>query len=536
MDAQGTFSGAIAHRVVSVPYAQTGQFKPAFLAFIERNPLLAGLLPPAPTLAQLEAQASTKAFSLPQRTTLVGALRTQYQAIGCLADAEPYLAKLALPDCFTVTTGHQLSIYLGPLYTVLKALTVIKLAAAYEEAYPHRRCVPIFWLASEDHDIDEIASLRINQKRYHWATSQGGPAGALAPDGLAEILSPLWPELPTYLQHYGSFPTLAQAQQWLLHKLLGQLGLLVLDPQTPVLKASLAPIIARELEAPFTGPAVQLATARLQSAGFEPQIAVRPTNFFLVSEGLRERLVPMGDGTYAAGRLGTFSREELLAILAANPERFSPNVATRPLFQELILPNLAYVGGPAEMVYWLQLTDLFAEAGLTMPVLWPRAHMGVLKAAETETMETLGLSPADLLAPWQALKARLLMLQGASTTATDNLQTAFKAYLAQFSAEILAQDPTLHTYTQAEAKRMWRQAEAGWARLRKAQERRYQSPLDQARTLKDTLCPSGGLQERRESFWTYWLADNNVLAQLLAAVDPTDHAFRIVTLGPGQAL
>lgn len=536
MDAQGTFSGAIAHRVVSVPYAQTGQFKLAFLAFIERSPLLAGLLPPAPTLAQLEAQASSKTYGPAQRAALVSALCTQYQAIGCLADAEPYLAKLALPECFTVTTGHQLSIYLGPLYTVLKALTVIKLAAAFEEAYPHRRCVPIFWLASEDHDIDEIASLRINQKPYHWATSKSGPAGALPPDGLADLLAPLWPDLPAYLQRYGSFPTLAQAQLWLLHKLLGHLGLLVLDPHTPSLKASLAPIVARELQAPFTGPAVERATTRLQAGGFEPQIAVRPTNFFLLGEEMRERLVPMEDGTYAAGRLGTFSREELLAILAANPERFSPNVATRPLFQELILPNLAYVGGPAEMVYWLQLTDLFAEAGLTMPVLWPRAHMGILTAAEAEIMENLGLTPADLLAPWENLKARLLTLQGASTTATDNLQAAFKAYLEQFSTEILALDPTLHTYTQAEAKRMWRQAEAGWARLRKAQERRYQAPLAQARCLKDTLCPNGSLQERRESFWTFWLADNTVLAQLLAAVDPTDHAFRIVTLSPGQAL
>ena len=535
MDAQGTLPSATSAPVVSVPYGQTGQFKEAFLAFIDRNPHLAALLPPAPTLAQLEAQAQSKAYSTGQRALLVETLRSQYQAIACGAEVEANLAKIAEADCFTVTTGHQLSIYLGPLYTVLKALTVVKLAAAFERAYPHRRCVPVFWLASEDHDIAEISALRINGKRYNWATAQSGAAGSLVPDGLADLLAALWPALPAYLRAYADFPTLAQAQQWLLHKLLGHLGLLVLDPQTPALKAGLAPLVERELKAPFTGAAVERSTAQMQAAGYEPQIAVRPTNFFLLDAGMRERIVPLEGGSYAAGRLGTFSQAELLGLLATAPERFSPNVATRPLYQELVLPNLAYIGGPAEMVYWLQLADLFTEIGIAMPVLWPRAHVGILSAEDSEAMQYLGLQPTDLLKPWDDLKATVLQKQGATAAGVDGLQATFTAYLDCFTTEILAQDASLQAYTQAEAKRLWRHAEAGWVRLRKAQERQYGKPLALARALQEKLCPNGSLQERRESFWTYYQADRNILSQLLAAVDPTDHAFRILTSNAAQS-
>ena len=518
---------ATAYSTTTLPFAQMGAFKEVFLQYIDGDERLASLLGPRPTLAELDRLAGLSHYPAERREVLVQTLRAQYEAIG--ADAASHLNKLAQADCFTVTTGHQLCVYLGPLYTVLKALTVVRLAAQMEERYPNRKVVPIFWLAGEDHDLEEIADVTIQGQKYHWQPPYPGPAGQETTVGLREMLEPLWPRLPLYLQRYGTFPTLAQAQAWLLHTLFGEWGLVVLDPADAALKPFFAPIIKKELMQRFVQPAVEAATARLEAAGHKPQIAVREVNLFLLGEHARERIILEPNGGFSAGSLGRFTLEEMLRMADKEPERFSPNVAMRPLYQEVLLPNLAYIGGPAEVAYWLQLKDVFEAADVPMPAVWPRAHAMILSAKEAAKLEEMGLSPSDTGMDLTLLKKKVVAEKGTDKPDTEELMGLFNTFFTKLETLTLEQDRSLGQAMAAERARLEKQVEPGIKRLEKAYERRFETLTGQAEKLQAKLAPGGGLQERVENYLGFEMADPKFIRNLYEVIDATRHEFLIVT-------
>ena len=516
-----------AYSIEGIPFSQTGKFKEVFTQYIEGDARLASLVGPRPTLEELDRLANQKFYPASQRKVLVEALRRQYEAIG--ADASVQLDKLAEEDTFTITTGHQLCIYLGPLYTVLKALTVIRLAEQTEERYPGRKIVPIFWLAGEDHDLEEIADVAIQGQTFHWQPPYPGPAGQEPTDGLIDLLEPILPRLPLYLSRYGSFDTLAQAQAWLLHTLFGDMGLVILDPSDATLKPFFSRYIKKELRERFVQPAVDTATTRLEAAGHKPQIAIREVNLFMLGEHVRERLVPETDGRFSAGALGNFSQEELLRMADEAPERFSPNVAMRPLYQEVLLPNLAYIGGPAEVAYWLQLKDVFAAAGVAMPAVWPRAHALIVSAKEAAKLEELGLTPADMLLDPLAIKRKVIAEKGTDKPDTEALMGLFNTFFSKLETLTLEQDKSLGQAMAAERARLEKQIEPGIKRLEKAYERRFEQLTSQADKLQAKLAPNGGLQERVESYLTFEMADPKFIRHLHDVLDATRHEFILIT-------
>lgn len=516
-----------AYRALPVEFAQTGKFKDVFLDYIAGSEKLAGLTGPRPTLKTLDALTRKRAFPSDQRAVLVQQFRHQYAAIGATPPAS--LDVLAQENSYTVTTGHQLCIYLGPLYTVLKAMTVMRLAEQMQSAYPEHPVVPVFWLAGEDHDLEEISDVTIQGQAFHWQPPYPGPAGTQSLEGLEEALSAVAPRLPEYLKQYTRFPTLAQAQAWLLHTLFGDKGLLVLDPSVRELKQYFTPLAQRELTERFVQPAVDTTTARLEAAGYKAQIAVREVNLFLLGEHARERIVREADGSFSAGKLGRFSEEELLALSASEPERFSPNVAMRPLYQEVLLPNLAYIGGPAEVAYWLQLKDAFEAAGVVMPAVWPRAHALIANAKEMGKLSELGLEPTDLFLEVQAVRKKVIAEKGTDRPDTTELTRLFDTFFSKLEAMTLEQDKSLGQAMAAERVRLEKQIEPGIKRLEKAYERRFELLTSQADKLLARLMPSGGLQERIESYLSFALTDPDFLDNLYPLLNPSEHKLLLIT-------
>lgn len=516
-----------AYRALPVDFAQTGKFKDVFLDYIAGSDTLAGLRGPRPTLDTLPGLARKRAYPTAQRAVLVEELRRQYAAIGQTPPAT--LEVLAQEGSYTVTTGHQLCIYLGPLYTVLKAMTVMRLAEQMQAAYPEHLVVPVFWLAGEDHDLEEISDVTIQGQAFHWQPPYPGPAGTQSLEGLEEALSAVAPRLPDYLKQYSRFPTLAQAQAWLLHTLFGEKGLLVLDPSARELKHYFAPLAARELSERFVQPAVDAATARLEAVGYKAQIAVREVNLFLLGEHARERIVREADGSFSAGSLGRFSEGELVALTQAEPERFSPNVAMRPLYQEALLPNLAYIGGPAEVAYWLQLKDVFEATAVPMPAVWPRAHALIANAKEMGKLAELGLEPTDLFLDAQAVRKKVIAEKGTDRPDTTELTRLFDAFFSKLEAMTLEQDKSLTQAMAAERVRLEKQIEPGIKRLEKAYERRFELLTSQADKLLTRLMPGGGLQERIESYLSFALTDPDFLDNLYPLLNPSEHKLLLIT-------
>ena len=534
----------------TLPYAATGAFSGLLTDYIAGVPALAPFYNRRPELAAFAAQIKEKqaSYSPEMRQRLVADLRAQYAELGGPQDTPPAVAAnldlLARATTFTVTTGHQLNLLTGPLYFVYKLVTAIKLSQELKAAYPAYDFVPVYWLATEDHDFAEINSFPLFGKTYSWAgpggaAGLGGPVGRMKLQGLdSELLSQLPAEVPAaFREAYAGSQNLSEATRRLVTSLFGDYGLVCLDADRPALKQALKPLLAKEIGEHFSNQAVQATNGRLLAAGYKPQVYSRPLNlFFITDAGQRERLEPDAAGPDCTqitvrGTARCHSRAELLALAAAEPERFSPNVVLRPVYQEILLPNVAYVGGGAEVAYWFQLKDVFAALGVPFPVVLPRNSALYLSRANAGKLAKLGLSAVDLFKPLAELKKQVGAQLGQEEVDLAAQQQALAAAFEQVQALAQRLDPTLVKTVAAEAQK----AASGLAglekRLAKAAEARHETAYAQLMALKDKLFPEGGLQERTDNVLSILINNPDFIAQLLAAFEPLALEFVVITEG-----
>ena len=400
-------------KLQKIPFRSAQAFSPLFNDYIEHKPELAAFYGNAPDIEAFAAQIELRNQNPVNRELLTGAIRRQYGSLALVQAVEDNLVKLAGPDAFTVVTGHQLNIFTGPLYFIYKIVTAINTARALTARYPDRSFVPVYWMASEDHDVEEINHFRLFGKTYRWDTPQQGPVGRFDPSTLGEVLKDLPEAIPLFEKAYLGHKDLASATRFIANELFGHEGLLVIDGDDAGLKAEFREIMADDLLNHSAHRKAEAATEALSSLGYKPQIFPREVNLFYLETGRRERIVRHDRGYSLAGSDGpVWTEQELLSELDRYPERFSPNVVLRPLYQEKILPNLAYIGGPAEVAYWLQLKPAFDHFGLPFPVLLPRNFALIVSGMLAAKLDRFGLQPSDLFGGLKAAKEKLLEAAG----------------------------------------------------------------------------------------------------------------------------
>jgi len=516
-------------------YKTTGAFSSLLTDYLAQRPELQPYYHRFPTLEAFEAQIEEKkqAYTPEARQRLVAALREQY--VG-LADMHPSVAaNLALLEkdtTFTVVTGHQLNLLTGPLYFVYKILTVIKLCRQLKERYPQYDFVPVYWMATEDHDFAEINHFNLFGKRYEWtAENIGGPVGRLKLDGLAEaVLDQLPTDAPAlFHQSYREAETLTEATRKLTHALFGELGLVSLDGDSAPLKQAFLPVLEREIREQASNQAVQATNAQLEAAGYKPQVYSRPINlFFITEDGKRERLEPEGDSIAVRNTTQSYTPAELLALAQQHPEQFSPNVVLRPLYQEILLPNLCYVGGGAEVAYWFQLKQVFTDNNIPFPILLPRNSALYLGRANAGKLRKLGLTPADLFKALPELKKQVGATLGQEEVNLSAQQQALAAIFKDVSDLAQRLDPTLVKTVAAEAQKVAGGVAGLEKRLSKAAEAKHETAYSQLTALKDKLFPGGSLQEREDNVLSILINNPQFVAQLLEAFEPLALQFAIV--------
>jgi bacillithiol biosynthesis cysteine-adding enzyme BshC len=534
---------------ITLPYAATGAFSGLLTDYLAQKPALTPFYHRFPELASFPAQLEEKkaSYSPEARQRLVADLRAQYAELG--GEVPPavaaHLALLARDTTFTITTGHQLNLFTGPLYFVYKIITAIKLSQELKAAYPEYDFVPVYWLATEDHDFAEINHFQLFGKTHSWAgptegTSLGGPVGRLPLAGLQEeLLSQLPPEVPAaFRDAYTGSATLSEATRRLTTTLFGEHGLVCLDADRPALKQALKPLLTKELKEQFSNQAVQATNAQLTAAGYKPQVYSRPLNlFFLTDEGKRERLepdaAPGADCTQVTvrGTARCHSQAELLALANAEPERFSPNVVLRPVYQEILLPNLAYIGGGAEVAYWFQLKDVFAALGVPYPIVLPRNSAMYLSRANAGKLAKLGVSPLDIFKPLAELKKQVGAQLGQEEISLAAQQQALAAAFQQVQELAQRLDPTLVKTVAAEAQKATGSLASLEKRLSKAAEAKHETAYAQLTALKDKLFPGGGLQERTDNVLSVLINNPGFIGQLLACLEPLALEFAVVQEG-----
>ena len=527
----------------TLPYAATGAFSGLLTDYIAQNPALAPFYHRFPKSENFAAQIAEKqaSYSPEARQQLVAALQAQYDAAGeTPAPIAANLALLARPSTFTITTGHQLNLLTGPLYFVYKIVTVIALCRELKAAYPQHDFVPVYWMATEDHDFAEINHLHLFGKTYAWeAPGTGGPVGRLPLTGLPEqLLNQLPPEVPAaFREAYAGAETLAQATQRLADSLFGAWGLLTLDADRPALKQALVPVLEQEIQAQASNAAVQATNARLSAAGYKPQVYSRPLNlFFLTAEGQRERLEPDASGADCVevsirNTARCHSQAELLALARAHPEQFSPNVVLRPVYQELLLPNLAYIGGGAEVAYWFQLKDVFAAFGVPFPIVVPRNSALYLSRANAGKLQKLGLSGTAIFQPLAELKKQVGAALGQEQISLAAQQQALATTFGQVQELAQRLDASLVKSVAAEAQKTAAALAGLEKRLSKAAETKHETAYDQLAALKEKLFPEGGLQERHDNVLSILINNPDFIAQLVDVFAPLALEFAVLTEG-----
>ncbi|MFO0507205.1 MAG: bacillithiol biosynthesis cysteine-adding enzyme BshC, partial [Chryseotalea sp.] len=361
-------------KVEKIAFEKTNSFSDFFLNYVNENDKLKAFYNHFPTLQNFEKQIAEKQQTITEqaRHVLVKSLTQQYQSISLTEAENQNLQALQNKNTFTITTGHQLNIFTGPLYFIYKVVTVINACKTLKEKFPDYDFVPVYWMASEDHDYEEIKSFRLYNQKYTWHTQQQGAVGRFHLNDLKKLLPQIPGEIGVFKDAYTKANTLAEAVRLYMHQLFGKDGLLVLDGDDKALKQSLIPVIEDDVIKQTTKKLVDKTNQDLKTVGFEAPIQGRDINFFYLKDNLRERIESNNNQYKVLNTKIEFTEDEMRLEIAQHPERFSPNVLLRPVYQEILLPNLAYCGCPAELVYWLELKEIFIHHQVTYPILLPR--------------------------------------------------------------------------------------------------------------------------------------------------------------------
>ncbi len=466
------------------------------------------------------------------RGVLAQVLETNYSNSNTSDFQKRNVEALKRENTFTVTTGHQLSLFTGPLYFVIKILHVVQLAESLSKKYPHAYFVPIFWMASEDHDFEEINQVNLFNNKLQWNANQSGAVGRFDMQNWEDFRDELRAlfnnhpdgEVMQMIEDYHG-ATLAESTFNLVNALFKEYGVLVLDGDQKELKQLFAPIVKDELLNQRASKAVSKSNEELSKAGHAPQAHAREINLFLFANQKRIRIQKTDTGYHCDG-IGNFSEEELISMLNDKPEQFSPNVILRPVYQECILPNLCYVGGGGEMAYWLQLKGVFEAYKTSYPLIQVRNSLLVIDHATNGKIEPLNWNTEQLFQDVELLKKEYVFENTEELDFTDLRQK--RDDLIEASTVIVQKvDPNMQGFVAAEMTRLTKQMENLEQKLLRAEKSKFEKSLKQMDQIKEKLFPNGGLQERSVNFFQL-CSDGQVFKHLESiknAIDPWEKDF-----------
>lgn len=352
-------------------------------------------------------------------------------------------------DTFTVTTGQQIHLFLGPLFFIYKIVSLLKYRDEVARLLPNCNIVPVFWMATDDHDLEEINHVQLFGNTYKWQTEQQGlPVGRITLQNFDSFSGALYERLAKekhasfvvdlFSRCYKEGATLADACLQLLHSLFGEKGLLVLNPDSRELKQLFVPTALLDLKTDVLRKAFESNTRKLINVGFKPQINTRNTNLFITVNNKRLRLDKVADG-YKAGEY-IYTTEEVEALLHKTPEAFSPNVVLRPVFQQTIMPNILYVCGGSELVYWLQLKEVCDKASVPYPVPYLRNSVYFNGVKMQKLLKKLNITLEDVIT-WGSDKEQFLIAKASGPNLLDNEKAEFTLILETTLSKIAAVQP-----------------------------------------------------------------------------------------------
>jgi bacillithiol synthase len=530
--------------VHQIPYQQLNLLNPLVQDYLHQsNPELRELYQfhPFEKDAFLKQIESRKTFPF-YRETLVEVLKKQYHNVQ-IEHRDALIEQLGNSNTYTITTGHQLNLFTGPQYFVYKIASCINLSQQLKQQYPAYNFLPVFWLASEDHDFDEIKSTYINNEKVSWETKQTGAVGEFTIKEFEATLqqlsqslgiSTLSTEILKEIKRcYKVGTTLSEAIIKITDWMFGAFDVLCLDANHPSLKKCFKEVLRQEILDNTLFNSTE-STRNYLEKHYKNQVNPRPINVFYKPKGLRERIVAEADSFTIQNTNLRFSKEELLASIESNPEYFSPNAVLRPVYQELILPNIAYIGGAAEVAYWLELKSAFTALSVSYPIVMLRNSFVYAQAQTIKSLEKEKLSFESIFN--QSLEALLkekalsnLSMDSSLQKEFDSIQKTLKALESKLEAEGFH----LNEHLDAQTKRIEHLLAKTSNKIVKAAKLKEEYYNHRLKNIQKDIYPNGGLKERTQNIIDIFLSNQSIhksIEEIVSISNPLNASISIYTI------
>jgi len=498
-----------------LPYRQTNSFSKTVLDYLDHSDALQSFYTYPATLQGFQkAIEARKSFSV-NRELLVQELTKQYEGVDTSDKVRSNLALLQSNDTFTITTAHQNNIFTGPLYFIYKIIHAIKLADHLKASLPGNNFVPVFYIGSEDADLEELNHIHLGGERLTWNTKQTGAVGRMKVDkelvkligqmeGQLAVL-PFGKEIISRLkEYYKEGTTIGDATFRFVNSLFAEYGLVVLLPDNAGFKRQMIPLFEDDLLHQTASGIVEKTASKLAEAGYKVQANPREINLMYLKDDLRQRIEKVNGHFTIHHSPFTFDEKEMLDELQQNPERFSPNVILRGLYQETILPNIAFIGGGGETAYWLEYKDLFDHYKIPFPVLVLRNSFLVVEKKWQALIAKLGFTTEDFFLPGEELVNRLVAKQSDKKLKLNGTlsETGHLYELIKKQAGLI--DTTLEKHVEALKTQTLHRLQELEKKMLRAEKRKFSDQQRQIHTIKEHLFPGNGLQERKDNLAYYY--------------------------------
>lgn len=529
--------------VECIPFKETGYFSQLICDYLDQKKDLSPFFNRYPVPENFAAQIREKAANYPKanRSVLVESLKKQYYNVEVSKGTQKNMDALSKETTFTVVTGHQLNLFTGPLYFLYKIVSTINLAKKLNKEHPDNHFVPVYWMATEDHDFDEINYFNLHGKKMLWNKKASGAVGRLSTEGLEEVFDVFRAELgnlglteslkelfkKAYLEH----STITEATRYLANALFGDQGLVIVDGDDVELKKLLVPYAKKDIldHTPYEKISETINALSNVSSDYNIQVNPREINYFYLKDDLRERIILKKGKYHVINTHIDFSQEELVKELESHPERFSPNVVARPLYQEVILPNLCYIGGGGELAYWLELKPYFDELGVTFPMLMLRNSVLLITEKQCEKVEKMGLKVPHLFMKQHSLINK--KIRGISNIDID-FTPQKKLLEEQFKNMYELAEKTDKSFlgaVKAQEVKQKKGLDNLEKRLLRAQKRKLKDHVVRLTELQNELFPNKSLQERQLNFSEMYLQmGDELIPLLLDTLNPFSKDFTIL--------
>ena len=508
---------------LKISYKETQYYSRFILDYLDEDKKLRPFVDSFPSFNNFKKKIESQKYRHINRDILVKVLKRQNDYLSLSKCTKENIDLLRMDTSFTVTTGHQLCLFTGPLYFMYKIISSINLCEQLNESYPSKRFIPFFWMASEDHDFTEINHIHLFRKKIEWNTNQNGPVGRMSLDGFERVINELKLALGShknaekvisiFQDSYLHNNNLSDATRHLVNELFGDYGLVIIDGDDKDLKRQFVPQMKKDILHRGFVDTINNCTNNL-SKNYRPQAFIRDINFFKLSDGGRELI----------------KKDVIEQEIDENPELFSPNVLLRPLYQETVLPNIAYVGGGSEIAYWLQLKTAFEQEGIPFPILILRNSALLLDEKQhNQISENLGFQLEDIFLSEDELHKRYVLTNSNEGMSFKNEKDDLDLLYQNISLK--TSDVGLKKSIEAQLQKHHSFLDNMQKKIIRIEKKKHQVAINRISKLKRHLFPYDALQERYDSFIPYYLKDgDNFIKRLKNNLDPLNPNFVVLTL------